>query len=439
MKKSLFALAAAALLFSACSDAVVSNSENEAKDTGSITVYAKDLLTREAIEGVEVMILTESKVRKTDEFGALKIKDKAIGSYKLRLSHKDYATMIREVKIADGSKEELARVEDIVEEVSMYKLGTTIDGFVYYPDEGAVKSGKPGKPAAGVTVTFDWVDPEIYPGLVSTTTDSTGHYVFENMPQLAGGNVYVPQTKIGDYVYYGDTATGALRVDEINTVGTLVLALDNNPLVLISSNHKSLDSTSSIKLTFSEPLNADSVKAHHWRIQNSDPNDVLVKVSLSADKKTVTIAPASGAWEVGEVYTFMAAKAWGEDGSTNEALQDSTFSVKQFARTPKAVKDFAADDDNGTLKLTLSWTALDPEPDYYEIYRMLGDEKTYTLWVKDTPAGFGDDMEYVYDYSGDMVVDETTPAKFIIRACNDGNEYVCSDYSKALSFDIPAL
>ncbi|MBO7130753.1 MAG: hypothetical protein J6V65_01245, partial [Fibrobacterales bacterium] len=89
MKKSLFALAAAALLFSACSDAVVSNSENEAKDTGSITIYAKDNLTREAIEGVEVQILTESKVRKTDEFGALKIKDKAIGSYKLRISPKD--------------------------------------------------------------------------------------------------------------------------------------------------------------------------------------------------------------------------------------------------------------------------------------------------------------------------------------------------------------
>ncbi len=438
MKKSLFALAAAALLFSACSDAVVSNSENEAKDVGSITIYAKDNLTREAIEGVEVQILTESKVRKTDEFGALKIKDKAIGSYKLRISHKDYATLIRQVKIADGSKEELARVEDVVEEVSMYKLGTTIDGFIYYPDEGAVKSGKPGKPAAGVTVTFSWTNTEIYPGLVSTTTDSTGHYVFENMPELAAGSVYVPQTKIGDYVYFGQKAAGALRVDEVNTVGTLVLALDQNPLVMISENTSSLDSTTSIKLTFSEPLNADSVKAHHWRIQNSDPNDVLVKVSLSADKKTVTIAPASGAWEVGEVYTFKAAKAWGEDGSTNEALQDSTFSVKQFARTPKAVKDFASADDNGALTLTLSWTANSPEPDYYEIYRMLGEEKTYTLWVSDAPANFGDDMEYVYDYSVDMDT-VVTPVKFIIRACNSGNEYVCSDYSKALSFDIPAI
>ncbi len=302
MKHKLLTLASAAALLAACSDSSVSDANDEIKQTATVTFMVVDNNTMLPLEDVSVYFRPTDQTKTTDSAGTSVWKNVEIGNdiyWDFQLD--GYAMKRFTYTIDDVIANDVARVKDLHPKIAMYELGVDIKGQFFYTD---VETGN-WIPAKNVTVYAKYDDEEIYPNEVYTKTDSLGNYSFKNMASNALIHVKTERFIVDSTIVYEVT-----DIDDVNERKGVVKELDPKAAavaglapVLLESNLKKLDSTSSLVLKFSEVLEKDSVKTTKIYVENTKKQPVAVNVSLSDDGKTVTVKPAAGKWVDGASYT----------------------------------------------------------------------------------------------------------------------------------------
>ncbi|MBR6379789.1 MAG: Ig-like domain-containing protein [Fibrobacter sp.] len=353
MKHKLLTLASAAALLAACSDTTVSDANDEIKDKATVTFMVLDNNTMLPLENVSVYYRPTDKTKETDSAGTVIWKDVELGTdIYWDFQKEGYAKKRFSYSFDDLIQNDVARVKDLHPEVTMYKLGVNIQGKFYYTD---VETGN-YLPAANVKVYAKYTgDAEIYPNEVYTTTKEDGSYEFKNMASdveitvsgerftLEGTNIVYDETVIDVFTQRKGEAKEVIK--ELDPKAASVLGLTP---VLLSSNLKKIDSTTALQLTFSEELEKDSVKTTQVYVENAFGKKVAVVVSYDADKKVVSVKPASGKWVDGndyKVYFSVWTKTAIEDQDADGSRDFSVGTVKIPGKAENVRLDTAKNKD----------------------------------------------------------------------------------------------
>lgn len=352
--KILASMLPAAAFLMACGE-TVTNINDEAKEKGNITLQVVDPFTNKGVSGVNVYSIANKKTAVTDTLGLSVWNSNAIGTYAYEISKDGYATRLITVTLAEQGQGNVARVGDEFATVALVKADVQAKGVVLYTD---VDTGNL-KPAIGANVYAKVKDNSFVPGEFVTKTDATGAYAFTNLPEGVECEITIGQTAFNGKLYeatVGRSISGARSGNVVN-LDAIQMSIVAGKMLLISDNLDAVDSTTSLTLTFSSPLKADSVSTNSWRVtKGGTASQVLIKAALNADGKTLIIAPFSGKWDNGSSYTI-SGTAYSAEGATMSIAK--TFTPGKKAATVAGhvtnLKAVAA----ATLSpaVTLSWDA----------------------------------------------------------------------------------
>jgi len=193
MKKVLvlFAVSLFALLYS-CGD-----------NTQSIPPVEDATLYLTVQDAADATLLADAKATfgsaqsTTDSKGATTFKLKA-GSHVLLVEKPDYASVRQVVGTNDLASGRVSVVDDIYQNVSLYKTNAGLTGTLYY------KNAKgQDVPLANVTIRIDIEGSNLAVTSYDTTTNAKGEYTFKNLPAISGYSykVYALGTTIDGVLY----------------------------------------------------------------------------------------------------------------------------------------------------------------------------------------------------------------------------------------------
>jgi len=385
MKKTFIFSAAIIATLTACSDDVV-NSYSEAKSTGKLTVSVIDGNSREPIKEATVKTQFDEKGYPTSENGFVYYENMDIGTYYLDISKKGYASVRKSIKLEETGANDVSRVPDVVANIYLYRSGVTVAGSVYYkdPETGNLL------PAADVTVILTYPSASIMPSEILLQTDSTGSYKFEDLAEKVEYSIEPVQAKIEKKLYKPTkpvTASG-LRTGTSKKMDNLIMEVDGEAPMLMSSNLAEIDTNTAVKLTFSSALNEDSLVGN-WNVTKGK-NEVLVLTNLSKDGKTLTIEPLSDKWSTKSSYTITGT-AFSPEGISTEVTK--SFTVGGTIAIPDQVSSLEVETDstdyeedesdtynyNYNIFLTITWKAPKGDIDGYKIYYKTNEMDDYVF------------------------------------------------------------
>jgi hypothetical protein len=431
--KSAFALLAAGTFLVACGADEVVNINDEAKDKATITLKVMDNHDGSAIEEVTVYSVVDDKEKKSDKLGLSVWKDQELGTHAFQVSKDGYATILLSVVLAEQGQGNVARVGDVIEPVYMYKTGVTAKGTVLFTDE---KGNKKAVEGAVVYATL----PNIFvPSELSAKTDKNGEYKFENLPEGVAVDISVGQTTIDKKTYAGqnvETIGGpSYRAGDAVAIDIIDMDQVSSQLVPVSNNLDAIDTTTSLKLTFSTELNADSVDGK-WFVSKAG-DDVLVTVSRGDDKKSIVIKPFSGKWTKGSSYTVDGV-VYSTDGAKKSFSASFTVSSKSASGAPDNAKDLkAAQSKTDEDEVVLTWTAPKTAFSRYVLYYKTDKMADYVEF--NTYSNLADEitLDVGTSYYADIDTDGIKSITFILRTISSAG--VLSDASKApkVEYKIP--
>lgn len=352
--KSAFALLAAGTFLVACGSDEVVNINDEAKDKASITIKVMDNHDGSAVEGATVLSIVENKSKTSDKNGLAVWKGQVLGDHVFQVSKDGYATILVEETLAEQGQGNVARVGDAIKPVYMHKTGVTAKGSVLYTDD------KGNKVAAEGVVVYASLPNKFVPSELTAKTDKNGEYKFESLPEGVEIDISVGQKEFDGkkYAIAGETQIGGetYRAGDVINVAILNMSKVAGQLVLVYSNLDKIDTNSSITLTFSTELLADSVKGK-WTVESTMGGRQMVDATLGSDKKSITIKLVGGTWTKGTTYEIEGT-AYSKEGAT--ANVDKTFRVgaSGSAAVPGNVTKLkvAADENYPDSYLTITWT-----------------------------------------------------------------------------------
>ena len=397
-------IASAAMLFSACGDDSVTNINDEAKEKGMVTLKVVDNNTGVAIDSAEVYSLIDAETLYSDSLGTVTWTKNQIGDYEYTVSKEGYATRLARVTLQENSGGDMARVEDRIHVVNMYKKGVSVKGTVLLknPQTGNLTA------ASKVKVVLSYENDFIVPSEITTTTDTSGVYEFKNLAEGLTYSVMVPQVTVDGKTYAsvvqkvdvdGDiyTIDGKKRVDDALRSGEQrVLDLLTMEIVglnpeLIKDNLQEVEAGDPLKLTFSTKLVADSVPSN-WKVSklNNAPVDyddiyvdngavsVLVTAELDGDGKTVVVKPVSQKWTKLATYR-VSGVVYTSEGK--KAVVTKTFVPGSAVSKPEVVKELAATEYSVDF-IQLSWKATDDEIKGYKVFYKASESADYEEFKK---------------------------------------------------------
>ena len=310
--KYAFSLVTAAALLAAC-DSTVTNTNDDAKAEGNITIMVVDNHSGAALSGATVYSVTDDKAVVGDSLGRSVWKKRALGDHSFQVSKDGYATVHTQVNLAEQGQGDVPRVGDVVQTVPMYKAGVLAKGIVLYNDD----KGKLN--AASKATVYANLPPQFVPCELSTQTNDKGEYSFDNLPEGVEIDISVGQELIDSKKYVGDavlTIGGAsYRAGDLINVGTINLVKTSAQIVKVADNTSEIDTVSDVTFTFAAELEADSVNVSKWTVTKGG-NDVLVTVALSSDKRTVSVTPYTEKWTKGSTYSVRGT-VYSVDGSSS--------------------------------------------------------------------------------------------------------------------------
>ena len=423
-------LLAAGSFMVAC-ESTVTNVNDEAKDKATITLRVVDNHSGEPVANAKVYSVISDESEVADELGLSVWEDKVLGEHAFKISKEGYATIFTTVALAEQGQGNVARVGDEIVDIPMFKEGVSAKGVVLYTDDNG--NLKPVKDA----VVYAKLPNFFVPSEFSVKTDKNGEYSFDDLPEGVAIDIYVGQEKISSKIYTGlddvKSICGAnCREGDQIKVNIIKLDLGASPLVKISDNLKDLDSATALSITYSSELDADSVTNDVWTVTTyNDMNQtvkVLTEVSLSKDKKTVTVKPFSGKWSKEASYSV---KGYVVSIDGVSLPFNSTFSIgSAAAEKPSNVSELKAvidEDDEDYIELT--WK--EPKSKNvsgYNIYAKASYESDYVL-IGYTSAPDTDYLIDVTDFDP-----EIKSIKFVVLPYNvDGVE---ADIAKAKTAEI---
>ena len=413
--KLAFGIVSAAMLFSACGEDSVTNIQDEAKDKGMITLKVVDSNTGLAIDSAEVYSLIHAETELTDTLGVTTWKKNAIGDYEYTITKDGYATRTYMAILTEDSQGDIARVEDRIQVVPMYKQGVSVKGTVLLrdPQNGNLSAAK------GVKVVLSYENSFIVPSEISTKTDTSGVYEFKNLAEGLAYSVKVPQVSVDDMTYAAEdnkAVNDPLRKGEQRVLEPVTMNIVGLNPELIKDNLQTIEVGDKVRLSFSTKLVADSVSAA-WKVYkgavNYDINDdifyyngnteVLVTASLDDDGKTVVIKPVSEKWTKLATYTVVGTVYTVEGKSSNIVKK---FVPGSAVSKPDLIKDLVASEyDNRYIQL--KWKKNENEVNGYKVFFQT--------------SGSADYEEYRAWSAGELPIDSTTCKK--TKSQLDCNQY----------------
>jgi len=375
--KLAFGIVSAAMLLCACGDDSVTNITDEAKDKGTITLKVVDYNTGNAIDSAEVFSLIDGKTAYTDSLGVTDWEKKVIGDYEYTVSKEGYATRTVTAKLAENSSGDIARVEDRITVVQMYRQGVSVKGTVLLKDP---QSGNLSA-ASNASVVLSYTNDFIVPSEITTMTDASGVYEFENLAEGLTYSVKIPQLTVDGMTYSWASEKSvqeALRSGEQKVLDQVTMEVVGLQPELINDNLKTIEANDAIALSFSIPLLADSVSTS-WKVFKSatgysydgenahcglNTTSVLTSANLFEDGKTVVITPISTQWTRLATYCIEGTVYTAEGKSVSFA---KTFVPGSSVSRPGLVSNLSASDYYGKY-MDLTWTAGEDEVKGYKAF-----------------------------------------------------------------------
>lgn len=394
--KLAFGIASAAMLLSACGDDTVTNITDEAKSKGTITLKVVDNSTGLAIDSAEVYSLIDAETEYTDSVGVTTWTKNAIGDYEYTIVKKGYATRTYTALLQENSQGDVARVEDRIEIIPMYKEGVSVKGTVLLkdPQNGNLSAAK------NVKVVLSYDNTFIVPSEITTVTDTSGVYEFKNLAEGLAYSVKVPQVSVDDKTYASEerkAVNSELRNGEQRVLEPVTMSIVGLTPELIKDNLQTLETDDNVKLSFSTALLADSVSTA-WKVYKGAYNyivdeydvvypdlvigsntEVLVTASLDDDDRTVVIKPVSEKWTKLATYTVVGTVYTNEGKSvriTKKFVPGSTVS------RPDLIKGLVAEGYYGRY-VALRWTKGENEVKGYKVFFQTSesaDFEEYKAW-----------------------------------------------------------
>jgi hypothetical protein len=283
---SLLVVMCAILTFSSCK-----KQEYLVGVTGSVTGVARDYVTSQPLSGVTVsVVLSDKTVLKdsTDAQGYYTIVGVPVGKYDVTFSKSGYATMHDQIELNADQETTLGKKQS-------YQLGVTCD--VIMPQmigklTGVVTFNGANANGATVVLAFNGNNTYYEPSLYTTSTSKDGVYSFTNVP--LGMSITVTA--------YNSSASGSASVSGLSYGESVVpysqdITLSASALTLVNYTGKGtstagikLDTAvTSIKLTFSENVSADTTVAHGGRVYITVGGIAILTESPSYSGNTVTL------------------------------------------------------------------------------------------------------------------------------------------------------
>jgi hypothetical protein len=364
--KYAFSLVTAAALLAAC-DSTVTNTNDDAKAEGNITIMVVDNHSGAALSGATVYSVTDDKAVVGDSLGRSVWKKRALGDHSFQVSKDGYATVHTQVNLAEQGQGDVPRVGDVVQTVPMYKSGVLAKGIVLYNDD----KGKLN--AASKVTVYANLPPQFVPCELSTQTNDKGEYSFDNLPEGVEIDISVGQELIDSKKYVGDavlTIGGAsYRAGDLINVGTINLVKTSAQIVKVADNTSEIDTVSDVTFTFAAELEADSVNVSKWTVTKGG-NEVLVTVALSSDKRTVSVTPYTEKWTKGSTYSVRGT-VYSVDGSSSTVSASFTVgggSTGSSARPGNVDGLKITEDEDYSYYIHLSWNEARGDVYRYNIY-----------------------------------------------------------------------
>lgn len=407
--KYAFSLVTAAALLAAC-DSTVTNTNDDAKAEGNITIMVVDNHSGAALSGATVYSVTDDKAVVGDSLGRSVWKKRALGDHSFQVSKDGYATVHTQVNLAEQGQGDVPRVGDVVQTVPMYKAGVLAKGIVLYNDD----KGKLN--AASKATVYANLPPQFVPCELSTQTNDKGEYSFDNLPEGVEINISVGQELIDSKKYVGDavlTIGGAsYRAGDLINVGSINLVKTSAQIVKVADNTSEIDTVSDVTFTFAAELEADSVNVSKWTVTKGG-NEVLVTVALSSDKRTVSITPYTEKWTKGSTYSVRGT-VYSVDGSSSTVSASFTVgggSTGSSARPGNVDGLKITEDEDYSYYIHLSWNEAKGDVYRYNIYRktnLVNDFAFYTSTADTT-----------YRFDLDEFTSSVTDVYYIVLPVND--------------------
>ena len=365
--KYAFSLVTAAALLAAC-DSTVTNTNDDAKAEGNITIMVVDNHSGAALSGATVYSVTDDKAVVGDSLGRSVWKKRALGDHSFQVSKDGYATVHTQVTLAEQGQGDVPRVGDVVQTVPMYKSGVLAKGIVLYNDD----KGKLN--AASKVTVYANLPPEFVPSELSTQTNDKGEYSFDNLPEGVEIAISVGQELIDSKKYVGDAVHpiggASYRAGDLINVGAINLVKTAAQIVKVADNTSEIDTVSDVTFTFAAELEADSVNVSKWTVTKGG-NEVLVTVALSSDKRTVSVTPYTEKWTKGSTYSVRGT-VYSVDGSSSTVSASFTVgggSTGSSARPGNVDGLKITEDEDYTYYIHLSWNEAKGDVYRYNIYR----------------------------------------------------------------------
>ena len=364
--KYAFSLVTAAALLAAC-DSTVTNTNDDAKAEGNITIMVVDNHSGAALSGATVYSVTDDKAVVGDSLGRSVWKKRALGDHSFQVSKDGYATVHTQVNLAEQGQGDVPRVGDVVQTVPMYKAGVLAKGIVLYNDD----KGKLN--AASKVTVYANLPPEFVPSELSTQTNDKGEYSFDNLPEGVEIAISVGQELIDSKKYVGDAVHpiggASYRSGDLINVGAINLVKTAAQIVKVADNTSEIDTVSDVTFTFAAELEADSVNVSKWTVTKGG-NEVLVTVALSSDKRTVSVTPYTEKWTKGSTYSVRGT-VYSVDGSSSTVSASFTVgggSTGSSARPGNVDGLKITEDEDYSYYIHLSWNEAKGDVYRYNIY-----------------------------------------------------------------------
>lgn len=407
--KYAFSLVTAAALLAAC-DSTVTNTNDDAKAEGNITIMVVDNHSGAALSGATVYSVTDDKAVVGDSLGRSVWKKRALGDHSFQVSKDGYATVHTQVNLAEQGQGDVPRVGDVVQTVPMYKAGVLAKGIVLYNDD----KGKLN--AASKATVYANLPPQFVPCELSTQTNDKGEYSFDNLPEGVEIDISVGQELIDSKKYVGDavlTIGGAsYRAGDLINVGTINLVKTSAQIVKVADNTSEIDTVSDVTFTFAAELEADSVNVSKWTVTKGG-NDVLVTVALSSDKRTVSVTPYTEKWTKGSTYSVRGT-VYSVDGSSSTVSASFTVgggSTGSSARPGNVDGLKITEDEDYSYYIHLSWNEAKGDVYRYNIYRKTNLVNDFAFYTSTADTTYRIDLD---DFSSSV-----TDVYYIVLPVND--------------------
>lgn len=407
--KYAFSLVTAAALLAAC-DSTVTNTNDDAKAEGNITIMVVDNHSGAALSGATVYSVTDDKAVVGDSLGRSVWKKRALGDHSFQVSKDGYATVHTQVTLAEQGQGDVPRVGDVVQTVPMYKSGVLAKGIVLYNDD----KGKLN--AASKATVYANLPPQFVPCELSTQTNDKGEYSFDNLPEGVEIAISVGQELIDSKKYVGDAVHpiggASYRSGDLINVGAINLVKTAAQIVKVADNTSEIDTVSDVTFTFAAELEADSVNVSKWTVTKGG-NDVLVTVALSSDKRTVSVTPYTEKWTKGSTYSVRGT-VYSVDGSSSTVSASFTVgggSTGSSARPGNVDGLKITEDPDYTYYIHLSWNEAKGDVYRYNIYRKTNLVNDFAFYTSTADTTYRIDLD---DFSSSV-----TDVYYIVLPVND--------------------